>query len=411
MSPAARAGAMSPPARANPGLGRLEDRLAEPHDLPEHLREALAHQPRASLAVASALAGNPTHAYALIGPAGSGKRAAARGLAAELLAQGSADPDRARARGLAVPSPHPDLVWLSPSGNQHLVDDVREGVIGAVHFRPFEGHRRVFVIEAADAMAEESQNALLKTLEEPPSYAHLILISAEPDGLLETVRSRCRRVDFQPLPPAVAEAELARRVDAPAAEIAAAVALAGGDLDRAELLLSEHGRRLRELVERSLAAALAGELASRPWAELSSVAADIGGERGREVELAARAKATELGKGRDAARVKREGAEAAKRADRRARTEVLDLALGLCVSAAIDLVALAEGGEELVRNGDRIDALQRIATDLDQRAAREAADAAMDARRRLRVNANEELALDAVFHRVALALGDRLPVV
>ncbi|MGI8727219.1 MAG: hypothetical protein ACR2K6_06000 [Solirubrobacterales bacterium] len=384
--------------------------MAEPHDLPEHLREVLAHQPRASLAVASALAGNPTHAYALIGPAGSGKRAAARGLAAELLAQGSADPDRARARGLAVPSPHPDLVWLSPSGNQHLVDDVREGVIGAVHFRPFEGHRRVFVIEAADAMAEESQNALLKTLEEPPSYAHLILISAEPDGLLETVRSRCRRVDFQPLPPDVAEAELARRVDAPAAEIAAAVALAGGDLDRAELLLSEHGRRLRELVERSLAAALAGELASRPWAELSSVAADIGAERGREVELAARAKATELGKGRDAARVKREGAEAAKRADRRARTEVLDLALGLCVSAAIDLIALAEGGGELVRNGDRIDALQRIATDLDQRAAREAADAAMDARRRLRVNANEELALDAVFHRVALALGDRLPV-
>ncbi len=393
-----------------PWISTVVERDQVPDHVPEHLHAALAHQPRAALAVASALGGDPTHAYALIGPAGSGKRAVARGLAAELLAQGSNDPERARSRGLAVPSPHPDLVWLAPPGNQHLVDDVREQVIGAVHFRPFEGERRLFVIEAADAMAEESQNALLKTLEEPPAYAHLILISAEPGGLLETVRSRCRMVEFQPLPQEVAEAELARKVEAPVAEIAAAVALAGGDLDRAALLVSDEGRRLRRTVEDSLAAAFGAKLERRPWAELTSVAAEIGAERGKEVELAARSRAEEIGKGRDADRIKREGADAGKRADRRARTEVLDLALGICATTALDLMALAEGAPELVRNSDRLEPLGAMAEGLDPRVAREAASAAMATRRRLRVNVNEELALDALFHRVALKLGDPAPV-
>ena len=72
-------------------------------------------------------------------------------------------------------------------------------MINAAAYRPFEAERRVFVIEAADAMADESQNALLKTLEEPASFVHLILISAEPGALLETVRSRCQSIRFAPL--------------------------------------------------------------------------------------------------------------------------------------------------------------------------------------------------------------------
>ena len=161
----------------------------------EAIEAATADQPAARAALTVALA-DPFHAYLLAGPPGSGKRAAARAFAAELLAATSADPADARRRALADPSPHPDLVWLRPPGIQHLVDEVRERVIAAVAYRPFEGERRVFVIEAADAMAEESQNALLKTLEEPPPFAHLILVSDEPEALLETVRSRCRTVRF-----------------------------------------------------------------------------------------------------------------------------------------------------------------------------------------------------------------------
>jgi DNA polymerase-3 subunit delta' len=176
---------------------------------PEVLLEATAEQPAAGAALRAALENGPSHAYAFIGPSGSGKAAAARALAAEILSAHADDPADVRRRVLADPSPHPDLAWLRPPGSQHLVEDIRREVIAAVAYRPFEGLRRVFVIEQAEAMAEESQNALLKTLEEPPPYVHLILITTEPSGLLETVRSRCQPISFAPLPPEALKRRLA----------------------------------------------------------------------------------------------------------------------------------------------------------------------------------------------------------
>ena len=185
----------------------------------------VAHQARAEATLTAALKSGPSHAYLFRGPRGAGKRAAARAFAAEILAGEAEDPADARRRALLDPSPHPDLVWLAPSGAQHLVEAVRERVIRSASYRPFEGGRRVFVIEAAEAMRDESQNALLKTLEEPPGFAHLILLSSEPEALLETIASRCQPVEFAALPTDAVEAALA---DATVAgepdEIAAAVA-------------------------------------------------------------------------------------------------------------------------------------------------------------------------------------------
>ena len=215
------------------------------------------HQPRARIALNAALAGTPSHAYLFRGPKGAGKRAAARAFAAEILAGASEDPDDVRRRALLDPSPHPDLVWLAPRGAQHLVEEVRERVIRAAAYRPFEGGKRVFVVEAAEALRDESQNALLKTLEEPPEFVHLILLSSEPEALLETIASRCQPVDFAPLSAEALEAELL--ADGPIShdmggksahrpeEIAAAARLAAGDLERARLLLSEDGGALREV--------------------------------------------------------------------------------------------------------------------------------------------------------------------
>src|SRR5829696_1886996 len=190
----------------------------------------VAHQSRAQVALNAALDSGPSHAYLFRGPRGAGKRVAARAFAAEILAAGSADPDDARRRALLDPSPHPDLVWLAPSGAQHLVEAVRERVIRAASYRPFEGRRRVFVIDSAEAMRDESQNALLKTLEEPPGFAHLILLSSEPESLLETVASRCQPVEFSSLPSEAIESALAAdpAADAGGEEIAAAARLAAG---------------------------------------------------------------------------------------------------------------------------------------------------------------------------------------
>ncbi|HEU5141955.1 MAG TPA: hypothetical protein VFU04_02240, partial [Solirubrobacterales bacterium] len=227
----------------------------------------LDHQPRAEAALSAALANGPSHAYLFRGPRGSGKRVAARAFAAEILAGAAPDPEDARRRALLDPSPHPDLVWLAPTGAQHLVDEVRERVIRAAAYRPFEGHKRVFVVAAAEAMRDESQNALLKTLEEPPAFVHLILLSAEPAALLETVASRCQAVDFAPLPPEAVEAALAGEppADGPKSqtgvdksarrhapdEIAAAARLSGGD--RGEI--AEPGRGEAEADVEQLGAA------------------------------------------------------------------------------------------------------------------------------------------------------------
>src|SRR5215203_1873304 len=190
------------------------------------LLEATEHQARPRVALKAALAGEASHAYLFSGPRGAGKRAAARAFAAELLAAAAADPEDARRRALLDPSPHPDLVWLAPTGAQHMVEEVRERVIRAAAYRPFEGGKRVFVIEAAEAMRDESQNALLKTLEEPPGFVHLILLSSDQEALLETVASRCQPIEFAPLPAEVLEQELGRdRPEAAPDEVAAAAAL------------------------------------------------------------------------------------------------------------------------------------------------------------------------------------------
>jgi DNA polymerase III subunit delta' len=388
------------------------------------LLEATEHQGRARVALSAALAAEPSHAYLFRGPRGSGKRAAARAFAAEIIAGASADPDDARRRALLEPSPHPDLVWLAPTGAQHMVDEVRERVIRASAYRPFEGGKRVFVIEAAEAMRDESQNALLKTLEEPPAFAHLILLSSDQEGLLETVASRCQAIDFAPLPPDVLERELADGPKSPTSsadgtkglpmedesarrrvggdisahgreEVAAAARLAAGDLERARLLLDGRGRELRGEVERCVAAALTGETAKAPWKALL----DDAKSAGEDVEAAAR-EALEAESQAGIKRSAKEIGDAAKRAGRRRRTEILELALELASSWLRDLAAVASGAEEVVFNRDRLEQLRSQAAGLDPSRARRGAQLVQETRRSLELNVSEELALEALFFRL-----------
>jgi DNA polymerase III subunit delta' len=375
-------------------------------EINEALREATENQPAARAALAAALAA-PVHAYLIAGPPGSGKRRAARAFAAELLAHDAPDPDDARRRALADPSPHPDLVWLEPRGTQHLVDEVRERVITAAAYRPFEGERRVFVIEAADAMADESQNALLKTLEEPADFVHLLLISAEPELLLETVRSRCQMVRFRALAEEAVVAELeARGLGDGDDERLAAARLAGGDPRRAEYLLGEQGRELRAVAVECGQVALSGELARAPWRRLLATAEATGAGAGEETVARLAAIAADAGEteGRAGRRAAREAEEAGKRVARRARTEALDAGLGMLAAWLRDLAAVAEEADELVLNADRIEELRAAAGELDARAARRGAELVMDTRRRLQVNVGEELPLEALVFRLEALL-------
>src|SRR5579859_101200 len=161
----------------------------------------LERQPHARAVLGPALGpgGQASHAYLFHGPGGSGKRAAARAMAAELLAAGEADVASARARALA--GVHPDLTWVAPSGaHEMLVSDIDGPVVSAASRTPFESSRRVFVIEGVDRLGDEAANRMLKTLEEPASFVHLILITDRLAEVLPTIRSRCQLVRFDAPP-------------------------------------------------------------------------------------------------------------------------------------------------------------------------------------------------------------------
>src|SRR5690606_32670729 len=114
-------------------------------------------------------------------------------------AAGRPDPDAVRRRVLA--GTHPDLTWVVPTGAREMrVEDVEEPVIAAAARTPFEAARRVFVLERADTMSDAVANRLLKTLEEPPPFVHLILVTDALGQVIETVVSRCQLVRFDPLP-------------------------------------------------------------------------------------------------------------------------------------------------------------------------------------------------------------------
>jgi DNA polymerase-3 subunit delta' len=177
----------------------------------------------------------------LAGPRGVGKRTAAIAVAEalnclqpatggdfEVDACGACASCRRIARG-----DHPDILIVEPGDTGLIkIEQVRD-VIDRAGYRPFEARRRVIVIDDADAMAGPAQNALLKTLEEPPSASVLLLITSMPDALLPTVLSRLQRLRFGPLTPQEVADVLIRSHDYADADARAAAADADGSVGRA----------------------------------------------------------------------------------------------------------------------------------------------------------------------------------
>jgi DNA polymerase-3 subunit delta' len=272
-------------------------------------------------------------------------------------------------------------------------------VIRASSLSPAEGGRRVFVIEEAEDLRDESQNALLKTLEEPAPFAHLILICSEPEQLSETIISRCTPIEFGPLSPEAVLESLGAGEEA-----AAAARLSGGDLELAQLLLGERGAALRVAAEAAARAARSPDPAAQPWRGLLEIANQAGREAGAEEErrLVEEAEATSR-RGRKG-KLTREATEQVRRTERRARTQALDLGLALCGAWYRDLAAVAAGAEDVVLNRDRLEQLAEDAEGLDPARARAAVEWVLDTRRRMIVNVSEELALEALWLRLASVL-------
>ena len=354
--------------------------------------------PHAAAVLGAALppAGRPSHAYLFHGPAGAGKRDVAEAFAAALLADGAPDPGSVAAR--VAHRSHPDLMWVAPSGaHELLVDDVRP-VVHAAARTPFEATRRVFVIERADTMNDESANRMLKTLEEPPAFVHLVLLTDRPSEVLDTIASRCQHVRFDP-PPA---GEIARRLqdEGVAGETATACArLSLGDAARARTLAGEEGVAVRAAAERFARAAPAAEMSAKPWREVLG-AAKMRGDAAVESLAAAHERDRELLAKRDRRRAETEHAERTRRAQRRAFTETLDLALGLTGLWYRDVACVAWGAPDLACHTDRSSELERDAQGADPQRLRAAVELVEETRQRLALNVSEELACEALGYRL-----------
>jgi DNA polymerase III subunit delta' len=364
--------------------------------------------PQARMVLSTALAsGQPSHAYLFHGPSGTGKRTVARALAAELLAEGAPDPDAVRTR--VMHGAHPDLTWVRPSGAHVMrVDDVEGPVVSAATRTPFEARRRVFVLERVDTMNDEVANRLLKTLEEPAAYVHLILLTDALGRVLETVVSRCQLVRFEPLPAATIATQLVEE-GIPAERADACARLALGNAARARYLASDEGEELRSEVERLVRAALAGgaNADAEPWRPLLARAA-AQGEAAEEAVVAEAKRRLELEpKGRERKTIEKAFEEAAKRDGRRARRESLELSLTLAALTFRDLICIAEEAPEAVLASDRASALAEQARSRDPRRLREAAERCEDVRQALELNVTEDLALSALGFRLAALAGAR----
>ena len=205
----------------------------------------------------TAAAVNPVHAYLLVGPAGSGKRAAARAFAALLLSAGSEGYDAERHVRLALAEAHPDLRVVEPTlATGGISTDDAKAIVKQAVLSPAEGHRKVILLEDFHLIGDAAA-VLLKYMEEPPRSTFFVILAEDVPPELVTIASRSVRIDLGPISLAAVEAQLlADGIDADrAASIAAAAA---GDLDRARLLATDARFALRSEALRAMPGRLDG---------------------------------------------------------------------------------------------------------------------------------------------------------
>ena len=138
--------------------------------------------------------GKVSHAYLLCGEEGSGKMTVAKAVAKALLCEKKSGCGSCRSCIQADSGNHPDLIYVTHEKYEIRVDEIRKGINETIDIKPYSSDYKIYIIDDADRMNPGAQNALLKTLEEPPSYAVILLLTNNKDRLLDTKigRASCR---------------------------------------------------------------------------------------------------------------------------------------------------------------------------------------------------------------------------
>lgn len=358
------------------------------------------HQPHAHEVIRRALArGRLPHACILHGPDGVGKEQFATGLAAWLLCTGRApaapkacgDCEDCRAvRARIHPDlhlvhrylyrEHPDPDVKKRKGLDIGVDVIRHFVIDPVGLTPTRGRAKVFIIREADRITDQAQNALLKTLEEPPGPTYLFLLAASTEKLLATTLSRCQVVRFDPLPVEFVEEKLAElQPDLPSAQRQWYARASDGSLgaalrDLEDDLFTVNLRLLAMLpgIEPPEAhhgkASAGGPDATKAWMEVAAGLADHHHKRDPDIT------------------------------DTEATRRGLAALLRLAANAYADVLRTANGQGRLVVNFTSARSLEGAAAHLQPEALARAVHRLAGAERQLDLNVNTQLCLDVLLN-------------
>ena len=191
-----------------------------------------------------------SHAYILNGERGSGKRMLANLFATTLLCEsGNSEPcGKCHSCRQAESGNHPDIIRVThEKPNSISVDDIRTQVNNTVDIKPYQGPYKVYIIPQADLMTPQAQNAILKTIEEPPAYAVFLLLTENAEMLLPTINSRCVMLKLRNIKDTLIRKYLMENLEIPDYKADMCTAFAQGNVGRAIMLAnSDHFNEIRE---------------------------------------------------------------------------------------------------------------------------------------------------------------------
>ena len=204
----------------------------------------------------AAAIGKVSHAYILSGEAGMGKKTLANAFAMTLLCEeeGKEPCMHCHACKQVLSGNHPDLIYVTHEKPASMgVDDIREQINDTIMVRPYSSQYKIYIVDEAQKMTVQAQNALLKTIEEPPAYAVIMLLTTNPDAFLQTILSRCVQLKLKPLKDSVVKGYLEDKLQVKDVQAEIYSAFARGNLGKAiHLAQSEDFKMMYEEILRLL---------------------------------------------------------------------------------------------------------------------------------------------------------------
>lgn len=202
-------------------------------------RNVLGHEQAVNSLQNAIMLGKVSHAYIINGEDGAGKKTLAEAFAMTLQCEkGTKDACLScHSCKQAMTRNQPDIIYLKPEKENLIsVSDIRQQVNADVAIKPYSSRYKIYIINHAERMNEAAQNAILKTIEEPPEYVVILLLTTNAQMLLPTIRSRCITIEVRPVSDAIVKNYLMETLSVPEDEAAICTAFAQGNVGKAARL-------------------------------------------------------------------------------------------------------------------------------------------------------------------------------